>query len=671
MTPATDSPRTRFSRVRVDSLLQNRAAITFITHFVITLVSYTLAIFVQYEGQIPGELAAVFGSTVSLLLLARLTGLAMFKIYRASWLHVGLRDLIALLSASAVGSGLFAGLLTLAGQIPPVMPSVLLLEGMFFVFMAGGLRFGVRILDENGVLRRGSKVKASRPSRALVIGAGEAGEALVRQLQHDARQGIDVVGLVDDDPRLQGTRLHGVAVLGDTTRLAALASVYEADLLIIAIPNATAEQMRRIVKRAMETGVPFKTVPSLRDLLHGSGRLSQLRNVDVVDLLGRQAVELALVERCTELKGATVLVTGGAGSIGSELARQLARLGPGQIVLVDVSENGLYRQQLELGAAYPNIKIVPFVGSVTQAGVMHRLFMERQPRFVFHAAAHKHVPLMERQIVEAVRNNVLGTLSVARAAVASGVPNVTFISTDKAINPSSVMGATKRAGERIVLELPKFKDADTRFCAVRFGNVLGSDGSVVPLFKAQLSRGGPLTVTHPEVTRYFMTIPEAVQLVLAAAIVPEAANRICMLEMGEPVRILELAENLIRLAGFRPQVDVEIKYTGLRPGEKLHEEVVTGREAGVPSTVSKLRILERTTNNAAAVEEALDQLQVAVALDDGDLAILALCRMVPEHVSPLSDSLENSMARLETFQHRSGRAGRRWLDVAMGTGGRH
>jgi FlaA1/EpsC-like NDP-sugar epimerase len=461
--------------------------------------------------------------------------------------------------------------------------------------------------------------------------------------------------------------LHGVTVLGETTQLAELARVYDADLLIIAIPDATAEQMRRIVKRAMETGVPFKTVPCLQDLLHGSGRLSQLRNVDVADLLGRQAVELALVERCRDLKGATVLVTGGAGSIGSELARQLARLGPRQIVLVDVSENGLYRQQLELGAAHPNIEIVPFVGSVTQAGVMHRLFMEVRPRFVFHAAAHKHVPLMERHIVEAVRNNVIGTLSVARAAVASGVPNVTFVSTDKAINPSSVMGATKRAGERIVLELPEFRDADTRFCAVRFGNVLGSDGSVVPLFKAQLRRGGPLTVTHPEATRYFMTIPEAVQLVLAAAIVPEAANRICMLEMGEPVRILELAENLVRLAGFRPQVDVEIRFTGLRPGEKLHEEVVTRCEAGVPSTVSKLRVLERTSNDAAAVEEALGQLQVAVAQDDRDLTILALCRMVPEHVSPLSDSLKDSIARLETIRKRPVRAVRPLLGVARGT----
>ncbi|NIP77680.1 MAG: polysaccharide biosynthesis protein, partial [Gemmatimonadetes bacterium] len=481
MISATDSPRKRTLVVPKISALHDRAASTFLTHILIVPLAYSMAIFVRYEGHVPAELVAVFGSTVAFLLFARMTALAVFDVYQASWLHVGLRDLVALLNASAVGSALFAGLLAVTGQIPPVMPSVLLLEGMFFVFLSGGMRFGVRLLDENGVLRREPRARASRGTRALIIGAGEAGEALVRQLQHDARQGVEVVGLVDDDPRLRGRRIHGVPVVGPTRDLVDLVARHGADLVIIAIASATAEQMRRIVKHCMDTGVAFKTIPSLHDLLYGSGRLGQLREVDVADLLGRKPVELSVVERSTEMRGATVAVTGGAGSIGSELARQIARLGPSRLVLVDVAENGLYRQQLELAAANPGLEVVPIVCDVANEPALLQVFLEHAPEFVFHAAAHKHVPMMERHVVEAARNNVLGTLSVARAAVEVGARNVTVISTDKAIHPSSVMGATKRAGERLVLELPEFRGSSTRFCAVRFGNVLGSDGSVVPL----------------------------------------------------------------------------------------------------------------------------------------------------------------------------------------------
>jgi len=386
----------------------------------------------------------------------------------------------------------------------------------------------------------------------------------------------------------------------------------------------------------LDTGIEFKIIPSMREMIEGHARVTQVRDVQIEDLLGRETVDLPLDGRNPDLEGRTVMVTGGAGSIGSELARQIARLQPARLIVLDQAESPLYFIHNELTASHPALTVIPVVADVTDQVRMERIFNRYRPEFVFHAAAYKHVPLMESNVVEAVRNNIFGTLYVAQCAARFGAERFVLISTDKAVNPSSVMGATKRVAEHLVLGWPALRRSSCDFRAVRFGNVLGSDGSVIPLFKRQLAAGVPLTITHPDVTRYFMTIPEAVQLVLQAAALPDAAERICMLEMGEPVRIVELAENLIRLSGLVPYHDVQIVFTGLRPGEKLHEELMSDYEATIPTEVEKIRIVQSTEPDVDALTQGLDRLGAAAALGSTNDSLEGLLALVPECVAPLA-----------------------------------
>ena len=391
-------------------------------------------------------------------------------------------------------------------------------------------------------------------------------------------------------------------------------------------------QTRRIVDRCRETGVEFKIIPSIDDLLKKRATIDQLRDVAIEDLLGRAPVHLNLEQIKQDLAGKSILVTGGAGSIGSELARQIASYGPARLVLLERAESALYFTHLEVAKANPGVEVVPFIGSITNPDRLEEMFRLYQPNYVFHAAAYKHVPMLESNATEAVWNNVFGTLRVAECAALHGVEKFVLISTDKAVNPTSVLGATKRIGERIVLELPSLCEAATDFRAVRFGNVLGSDGSVVPLFKRQISAGGPVKVTHPDVTRYFMTIPESVALVLQAAALPEAARRISILEMGKPIRILELAEQLIRLSGLEPYRDISIAFSGLRPGEKLAEELVACAEDTVATSDDKIRVIERNGADGPAVERDLEHLLETLATGSRDELIDAISRLVPEYV---------------------------------------
>ncbi len=605
--------------------LLRRRALLFAVHVGLIPLAYLAAFGLRFDFRIPAVEWPHFTRTLPYLIAIRALVFWGFGLYRGYWRHVGLRDLRDLAVAVSVSAALFVVTLYAVGGLRGMPRSVFALDWVLMIFLSGGVRFAARSL------REGFGVSRPAGARTFIIGAGEAAEQLLRQALHDSRTTMTVVGLIDDNPDTHGRTLHGVPVLGGTDRLAPLVQRYDVRLLVIAIRTATAEQTRRIVERCRETGVEFKIIPSLDDLLARRATIAEVRDVQIEDLLGRDPVELDLAQVKRDLAGKSILVTGGAGSIGSELARQIASYGPQRLVLLERAESPLYFTHLEVAGRYPGVEVVPFIGSITNPERLEQVFELYRPDYVFHTAAYKHVPMLEANAVEAVWNNVFGTLRVAECAALHGVEKFVLISTDKAVSPSSMLGATKRIGERIVLELPSLIESQTDFRAVRFGNVLGSDGSVVPVFKRQISVGGPVRVTHPDVRRYFMTIPEAVQLVLKAAALPEAARRIAILEMGRPVRIVDLAEQLIRLSGLVPYRDIQIVFTGLRPGEKLDEQLVGNDEGSVPTSVDKIRVIERAEVDPVGLERGLEHLLQVLADGAPRDLIGAVSLLVPEY----------------------------------------
>jgi FlaA1/EpsC-like NDP-sugar epimerase len=615
-------------------LVAYRREVIVALHLLLIPAVYLLAFLVRFDLAVPESYFRAFLQTLPVLLVVRMVAFRIFRLYSGWWRHIGMFDLVALVRAATASSLVFVALLFLLDRDLDLPRSILILDWAFTILVLGGIRFGVRWAREDGVTdawSRGGK-------RTLIVGADDAAARILREARIDPSSGLHPVGIVDDDPRKRNYQLHGVSVLGTTDELRTLLEAHRIEMLIIASPTVSREQMRRFIEQCAGLTVELKIAPPLGELVDGRARLNQLRTVDIEDLLGRDAVHMDLRVVEEKLRGRTVLVTGGAGSIGSELARQAAGLGISRLVLVEKAESPLYFVDLELRRAHPALEIVPVIADVTNRARFSDICDQYRPDTIFHAAAYKHVPLMEGNVVEAVRNNVLGTLVAAEVAVECGARRFVLISTDKAVRPSSVMGATKRIAERLILGLPQFRDAATDFRAVRFGNVLGSDGSVVPLFKRQIAAGGPVTVTHPDVTRYFMTIPEAVQLVLQAATLPEAAGSISMLDMGEPMRIVELAENLIRLSGLEPYTEMPIVFTGLRPGEKLFEELQYDVEQAIPTAVDKICIVQGGEDDADEVRAGLDFLMDSLTTGTtGDL--LAMVRvLVPECVTPLRDA---------------------------------
>ncbi|MBS0431779.1 MAG: polysaccharide biosynthesis protein [Proteobacteria bacterium] len=485
-------------------------------------------------------------------------------LYKGLWRFASLPDLWNILRASVVGALAIGLALFLYNRLQGIPRSVLLIYPLLLCVLLGLPRLAYRYWKDSRV----DLFHATHSKRVLVIGAGRAGEALVRDLRRDA--GYHPTGFIDDNPELRGARVHGIPVLGRLERLPELAREAGAEMLLIAMPSANAAQMRRVVDLCEQTGLPFRTVPRLDDVVAGRAQFNELKEVAIEDLLGREPVKLDWSAIRQGLTGRHVLVTGGGGSIGSELCRQIARLGASSLTLIELSEYNLYRIEQELRAQYPELLFRGLIGDCGDAATCAHAFAQAQPGAVFHAAAYKHVPLLQEQLRETFRNNVLATRTVADAAARHGVESFVLISTDKAVNPTSVMGACKRIAEIACQAVAA--ESNTRFITVRFGNVLDSAGSVVPLFREQIRNGGPVTVTHPEISRYFMTIPEACQLILQATAMGEGGETYA-LDMGEPVRIRDLAEQMIRLAGKQPGRDVAIVYTGLRPGEKLFEEL--------------------------------------------------------------------------------------------------
>ena len=561
------------------------------------------------------------------LLALYVTVFALLKVPKGMWRFSGFGEVQRLTFACAI-AGLLGAVGVLMAQLVQVPRAVLALHPVVSLMGLAMVRIGYRMLYEHMRGRLSGSMHETR--RALVLGAGDAAKLLLAGLQH---HGWVVVGLLDDNPRKLGARIGGVPVLGDLESAPRWAEVHGITHLIVAMPSASAAQRRRALDLAAATGLPVVTVPTAAELREGQA-VAQVRDIEPDDLLGRAPVQLdeGGISEC--LSGKVVLITGAGGSIGSELCRQVARYGPLKLVLYELSEFALYRIEQELGELFPHIPLVRLVGDVRDPEHLAATFARLRPQVVFHAAAYKHVPLMEEDnAFSALRNNTLGTWRAASAAAAAGAERFVLISTDKAVNPTNVMGATKRAAEMVISRLAARMAAGegrTRFMAVRFGNVLGSSGSVIPKFKEQIARGGPVTVTHPDITRFFMTIPEAARLVVQAGAIGEG-GQVFVLDMGEPVKIVDLARDLIRLSGHT-LAEIPIAFSGLRPGEKLFEELLADADATLPTRFERLRIarLDASASSLDEVQLLLDWTAGRSSAPDDEVRE-RLARLVPEY----------------------------------------
>jgi FlaA1/EpsC-like NDP-sugar epimerase len=551
-----------------ENLQRHRAVMIVLGNLAIAAAAYLFAFALRFDLSIPDRYANMVLATLPLLLFCKFIGFRLFGLFSDWWRSVSMRDLEDVVCGNILASTFFLSLV-FAWKLEGFPRAVFLIDLIVCTALMLGLRLATRALYERQLRSAVRRVETF----ALILGAGETGIRLLQEIEGRPQLKVAVVGFLDDDPAKVGLRVCGVPVLGRVADLSKVVQRYEINEVMIAVPSAQVAARRRFIQQCVEAGVRHRVLPSLGELVEGRVMYTQMRDVQVEDLLAR---EPALLERGpveSLVAGKTVLVTGAAGSIGSELCRQLAGNEPRRIVLYDRHENGVFALEAELRARFPSVCLKPVLGDILLPDQLQAVFAAERPEIVFHAAAYKHVPLAEQNVIEAVRNNILGTRNVAEAAIAHGVKEFVLVSTDKAVRPTSVMGVTKRVAEMVVQGL---QNGCCAFVAVRFGNVLGSSGSVVPLFREQIRRGGPVTVTDPEVTRYFMTIPEAAQLVLQAAAFGEGGE-IFVLEMGQPVRILDLAQHMIRLSGFHPD-DIAIVFTGLRPGEKLHEELVADEE---------------------------------------------------------------------------------------------
>lgn len=562
--------------------------------------------------------------------------------YRSSWRYVGLRDLFSLVSATLIASFFFmAAFFTvenlweflygheLISPEPPLIegrlrfrqPVFLLDWALTFAFICG-MKVLVRFYFEEGHGRLDGERR-----RVLIAGAGSEGEALLREILRMRGGRYHCIGLVADGHSHHGI-IHGVEVLGELDQLRDLCTEHKIDEVLIALPHATPRIIRNLVERCEGLGVLFRTVPSATDLIAGRVTVSQVRDVDIADLLGRAEVQLDADRIAEQLRDRRALVSGAGGSIGSEMCRQIAKYGPSRLILIEQAENALFEIDRELRKQFPELDVVPYVADVIDRTRLDDIFGREKPDVVFHAAAHKHVPMMERNPGEAIKNNVLGSIAVADMAARHGAERMVMISTDKAVNPTSIMGCTKRVAEIYVQALND--RVDTQYITVRFGNVLGSSGSVVPIFKQQIAAGGPVTVTHPEMTRYFMTIPEASQLVLQAGTMGNGGE-IYVLDMGEPVKIVDLAKDMISLSGLRPGTDIEVQFSGVRPGEKLFEELMIDGEDVSETAHPKIGIWKSCLVNWDTVLAGVERLRALADGSNNGQIQKELRRVVPEY----------------------------------------
>jgi FlaA1/EpsC-like NDP-sugar epimerase len=601
------------------------------------------AYLVRFDFSVPKPFMQLFWRSLPLALGIKIVVFYFFDLYRGMWRYTGVTDLVNVIKAAAVSSLLFIAAVSFLERLVGYSRSIFLIDACFTVLLIGGLRLAIRVYFEAGAdgnfwvaLRRLLPAVWRGPQsvqrRLLIVGAGDCAEKIYREI-HDNRQlSYEVVGFLDDSPGKIGKKIHGVRVLGAVTEIERVAALARAEEILIAIPTATAGQMRRIVECCKATGLKFRTVPGMGELIDGRVTFSAIREVSYRDLLGREVVHLDTVKIGAYLAGRSVLVTGAGGSIGSELCRQICRFAPQRLVLFERAESPLYEIELELRENFPAVEIVPMLADIQNRDEVDRAFARHQPSVIFHAAAYKHVPMLELQPWKAILNNVGGTLCLVEAACAFRIERLVFVSTDKAVRSTNVMGASKRLAEMIVQNRAARAEGPTRFMTVRFGNVVNSVGSVVPRFRRQIERGGPVTVTHPEVTRYFMTIPEACQLILQAGALPSGqGGEIYILDMGTPVRIDDMARDLIRLYGFTPDRDIPIAYIGLRPGEKLFEELITEGEGILPTAHEKILVLKPRGVDSGLLQQAVVDLTRLAQRQDAEAVKERLGQIVRDY----------------------------------------
>ena len=558
--------------------------------------------YLRFEGDIPLENYQIYYHTAVVGTILYIAVFYVFGLYNRLWQYASTGELLSIVYAVTVGTGGTAAVVYFYGfaqasTLPYRMPhSAAVLLWLSMVFLIGGSRFIWRILQENAFDRH---VPGSQ-KQVLIVGAGDAGVLAARELKNRNYRDGRPIGFIDDNRAKQKLKLFGIPVLGTRKDIGRVVKGHNIDEVIIAMPSASGESVREIVQICENSGVDLKIMPGVYDIISGDINVNPIRQVQVEDLLGRDPVSVDLEEVAGYVTGETVFITGAGGSIGSEICRQIAKFNPGRLVLIGHGENSIFDIEQELRGERPGIDYIAEILDIKDREKVFLVFEKYRPGVVFHAAAHKHVPLMERNPEEALKNNILGTQNLAEAADQVKVKTFVSISTDKAVNPTSVMGATKRTVEMLIQSLDL--RSQTKFVAVRFGNVLGSRGSVIPTFKRQIASGGPVTVTHPDMVRFFMTIPEATQLVIQAGAMAKGGE-IFILDMGKPVKIVDLAKDLIRLSGFEPEVDIKIQFTGIRPGEKLFEELLTSEEGTSSTKHSRIFVAKPNAINTKLLEE--------------------------------------------------------------------
>lgn len=606
-----------------ENMKRKTAILLFAFDVVFINLSYLLSLYSKFGDNIEIVLAYSFIKHIPIILFIKIFVFDNFKLYKSLWEFASIDELVEVVEASIISNVISVFYLLVVNVRLPI--SVYLMVIILDTAFIGGSRFCLRIVRR---LKVKMKIIDKNYKRVLIVGAGAAGSVVIRELRNHNALNSKPVAIIDDDPAKKNLNINGVPVVGNRNDIVHICKKYNIDEIIIAMPSASRKDIKEIVNECKKTKCKTKILPGVYEIIDGKVNVSTIREVDISDLLGREEIRLDMEEINRYIRGKRILVTGGGGSIGSELCRQIANYNPKELIIFDIYENTVYDIQNELLRKHKDLQLSVVIGSITDKKALEEVFSTKKIDIVFHAAAHKHVPLMEFSPKEAVKNNVFGTLNVVEAVDKYNVSKFVLISTDKAVNPTNVMGATKRITEMIIQT--KNMTSNTDFVAVRFGNVLGSNGSVIPLFKKQIEEGGPVTVTHPEVVRYFMTIPEACQLVLQSGAMAKGGE-IFVLDMGEPVKIIDLARDLIKLSGFEPDVDIKIEITGLRPGEKLYEEPLLNNGTVIRTVHNKIYVEKPMIHDYSKLELGLNRLRNALEYGSNDLIRSILSDIVPTY----------------------------------------